>query len=1281
MRLHATRAVRNSAFGATTLLLAALTSLLAAFLFASSAGAATTTDRPLLLSFATGQRSAHGIAVDNATGAVYVTEENVDPGNSSPELVKFHADGTPWEFAGSGTNRLPLNSFGASVAVDNSGGSSQGTVYVGEPASVIPGGQLSQLRAFDESGSLLWKQIVPEQVWDLAVDQDGDLWTFSYVGSHIHEYDTSSNPPVELTSYEAGEVFTADVDASENLYLNQPVELEKWVGGAFDSLIDPSSREVSVDQSSATGHVFTSDFGNFTEFDADGNEVGTYASQFLSGGEFLSEVRAIAFNPASNRLYMLAGSQTWPSQSLAAPPKVLVFGAPQSGTVPDVAIEPASGVGVSSAQFSGTVNPQGTANEWYFEWKKEGSAWLAADSSPAQPLPSDATDHTVEFTAESLRGNTTYEVRLVAMNTANSLRSWSSAEPFTTTTAAAAPSVTIEPASDVTIDSAKIAGTVDPEGDTADWSVQLSTDPTCSEGFIDQPVENLTPGTSSAEPVESTLTGLLPSEHYCARIAATNSVGTAMSGVVEFTTEPVAPDQLEPIGVAPRLDTSARLNARVNPRGEDLTYHFEYSSDDGASWQTLPDEVEQSGARSQIVISQEASGLQPNTTYLFRVTIENPVGGGQSDERSFSTRTSQELELPARGYELVNSPDKGNQHALMPRSGTGQLPMSPDGNKVLWEVLGGAPGGYNGTGALFLSERTASGWQSRSLLPPASAQLGEGMNRYRLNYRTDDMSTFVLNSAKATAEGLGEVPDTTYVRIDAHQGQEILRRFEDDLISHAIDVTTDGSHVLTVDSKFTGQIVEIGSDSPEVVSIMPDGAEASCGVDAGNGFGGAGELGGGAGSQWQPGYHMIATTDASIVYFETRPNGSDCSGRRSLYVRDRGSGETTLIAGPDPTGHEPEFIRATPDGQGAYFLSYEQLDPSDSNTTQDIYRWDQAAAEANCLTCLVPDANVLGEGRKVFVSDDFSQIYFLSQAILVPGKGVEGDFNMYGLGEGQLRFIATVNAQLGTVRATSDGHVLVFPGDASRAVTSDETAAICPANKFDSAQTTCPQVFRYELEEESIECLSCDPNGLTTWSGVHFPTGLSYLAVDMSADGSFVALGTREPLTPQDDINGSDDVYEWHNGALRLVTDGTTEFPEGGFGVPSVKDVSDDGSTILYSAPEPGLTGYERDGLVNLYVARVGGGFPRPAVPTHCSEEACQGPLVPPPPERVPGSALAEGRGNVPSNVKRRRACRKKVVRRRGHGAGRRARCSSKKKQESRRGQKRTSHRNGGRGK
>ena len=154
-------------------------------------------------------------------------------------------------------------------------------------------------------------------------------------------------------------------------------------------------------------------------------------------------------------------------------------------------------------------------------------------------------------------------------------------------------------------------------------------------------------------------------------------------------------------------------------------------------------------------------------------------------------------------------------------------------------------------------------------------------------------------------------------------------------------------------------------------------------------------------------------------------------------------------------------------------------------------------------------------------------------------------------------------------------------------------------------------------------------------------------AVDfrLSGDGATTAFATAETLLGSD-INQDTDIYEWRLGALGLLTDGASDFPVE-FTAPQVLGIDRDGSDILFALAPPGggLTGFEDDELLNLYVARVGGGFPPPTSSPHCQEDDCQGPLVPAPSRKSPNSLTYEGKGNLKQGKK---PCRAGKVRQQG---------------------------------
>jgi len=1241
--------------------------LLGLALVASVAPAATKTERPLLFSFDTGLQTGNSIAVDDATGAVYVTESDGPGGlgslGSHPiSLKKFHADGTPWNFTATGSNVLPLYSNVATVAVDNTGGATQGDIYVAEPHNQkVRPSEAQQLVAYNPDGTVRWRATaLGGEVLQLAVDTSGNLWTFGGGSPSVHEYDPSTNPPTEVRSVGVGEGFGGELDSAGALYAlvyGEPgFVLQKWVNGSFDSIFTEGSSfqnrlsDISIDQSSAAGHVFVGHLDVIDEFEPNGTKLEAFAAGYLGGSEAEfgpNEARSIAYNNSLDRLYALVGNREGGSTA-GGKPRVLVFGTQQSGTEAVVTANAPSAVGVSSAHLSGTVNPENTSVEWHFEWKTPKQSWAGAGSSSAQALPSDASDHAVELDTNALRGGTSYQVRLVAVDTATRLASFSNTVSLTTTAAAAKPGVTITSPSNLTTSSAKVSGTVDPEGDTADWKVQLSKGAGCAGSFADQSIGQIEEGSTSPTPVEATLTALLPSESYCARIVATNSAGTTTSETKEFETLEVQPTQVFAAFVAPRTDTTARLNGYVNPEGAKLTYHFEYSSDGGTTWTSLPEGEDTSEARTPVLVSAELTGLQPQTPYSYRVTVENPAGGETSQPLSFTTRSTAEVTLPARGVELVNSPDKGTQNVRPPESAMGESQISEDGEKVVWRVFAGAPGGNNSAHALFLAKRTPSGWVSRSVQPPAADQVKGGELSYFLDAITPDLSHFVM--AVERPEVVGHPTYTAMVRLDDAQNQAVLAEGTRSYSGH-VDLTEDAKHVLII-AGGEGQLVDLGSGSPEVVSIMPDGAESECllrnGASFTGGVQGGSTIGDGPAEVWRPGYHLINTHDASIVYFEAHPNG-DCGAEESLYVRDRNAGVTTLID-PGTNKGEAEFMRTTPDGRYGYFATYSQLDPADTNQGRDIYRWDEESRESSCLTCVVADAKV---GDSI-ISDDFSRIYFQSKQQLVAGKGTEGGENVYLLHEGALSFVAEVEfAGLGLRESTgstvsADGADLLFVANASPGLTSDAvgtpTGCHYPTDGDESSATApCAELYRYEADQHSIECLSCAKNGTTTYR-VGSPFTGNYYDFRISADGSTVAFATKEPLVRLD-VNRNTDIYEWHNGSVRLVTDGVTAFQEGP-AAPQVNAVDQDGKNIFFSVVEPGLTGYEQDEFLNFYDARVGGGFPRPNPAVHCSEESCQGPLQAPPLQGSAGSASLSGAGNEKAQPKAR--CRRGQTRRHG---------------------------------
>ncbi len=113
----------------------------------------------------------------------------------------------------------------------------------------------------------------------------------------------------------------------------------------------------------------------------------------------------------------------------------------------------------------------------------------------------------------------------------------------------------------------------------------------------------------------------------------------------------------------------------------------------------------------------------------------------------------------------------------------------------------------------------------------------------------------------------------------------------------------------------------------------------------------------------------------------------------------------------------------------------------------------------------------------------------------------------------------------------------------------------------------------------------------------------------VSADGSVVIFSTKAPLVSHD-TNGATDVYMWEedghgtceesDGCISLVSDGVD--PHGTeYGI-----ISASGRSIAFQT-QRGLSPGDTDGVGDVYVAQVEGGFHTPHPPVHCgSPEACR---------------------------------------------------------------------------
>jgi hypothetical protein len=409
-----------------------------------------------------------------------------------------------------------------------------------------------------------------------------------------------------------------------------------------------------------------------------------------------------------------------------------------------------------------------------------------------------------------------------------------------------------------------------------------------------------------------------------------------------------------------------------------------------------------------------------------------------------------------------------------------------------------------------------------------------------------------------------------------------------------------------------------------------------------------------------------------------------------LYAHLGGS-ETVWVSGPqctpasacDNVSTEPytteeasraaavSFEGASADGSKAFFTTTQQLTNSDTDSTRDLYEYDFDAPPGQRLTQVSAGGSgdaTPGSGAEVEgvsrISEDGSHVYFVAKAVLTTepnGVGDEaqaGEDNLYAYDTTThlTAFVATLSPQdsadwapEGTtshpIQATPDGRFLVFTS----------VADLTPGDTSSAAQ-----VFEYDAQSGSLLRVSIGENGFNdngnTALGGATIVRTSYnvsgqaegftrggaLARTMSDDGSYVFFESPNGLTPKalDDVeidsegDLAQNIYEYHAGHVSLISDGNDTSligrVSGGRQKSGVLLAGTDasGADVFFTTVDP-LVFQDTDTQVDVYDARIGGGFPAPLEPPVCrGEETCKAPAAQPPPEPGAATSTFSGPGN-----------------------------------------------------
>jgi hypothetical protein len=213
---------------------------------------------------------------------------------------------------------------------------------------------------------------------------------------------------------------------------------------------------------------------------------------------------------------------------------------------------------------------------------------------------------------------------------------------------------------------------------------------------------------------------------------------------------------------------------------------------------------------------------------------------------------------------------------------------------------------------------------------------------------------------------------------------------------------------------------------------------------------------------------------------------------------------------------------------------------------------------------------------------------------------------------------------------TPDGRFLAFTTHARLAP--DDTNEAADVYRYDAQTGALARVSVGHQGEDQNGNGGSQPAELDPRRAGAFPEiNASLDSRSVSDDGNTIVFGTARPLQGTD-LSGKVEAYEWHDGQVTLLSGGRSAHDLGGDRAHLYKlalSLSPSGRDIVF-ATEQGFLPADTDGILDIYDARVDGGFPpQPPPPAECEgAESCHGPGTHESPPQNEGSSTFIGPPN-----------------------------------------------------
>lgn len=1162
--------------------------------------------------------SGTGIAVDSATGAVYVS----DTANDVVDI--FTLGETPQEapktapasevLATTATLHGELNPGGGSGALEYRFDYNRGSSCTGGQSAPVPNGELAEAKQAPVEAKVTGLQPNAQYTYCLvAIDPFGTTQ-----GSEV-SFETGKAPPVIV-----GESTSVPVRAKE---------------ATLQARINPNNQETSYSFQYAENPALT---GATTVPEAEPPLTG-----YSLEGQQVSVATGETLTPNTTYYYRVIAKNASNEEATGNIEHFTTAIPPEAPTGLS-----ASPVAATTATLNGVLNPNAAGNPGIYEFRYAQSATSCENGEVVGGVTLGNTPEAVKSEITGLLPGVPYTFCLRAENEAGEEATGTA--PVTFTTLAAAPTIEAKSQSvtEVTANSATLGAVVNPGGaETAYRFEYTSEEQFQREGFtgaarIPIPDGQLSPG-NEGNPVTAHPQGLQPGIVYHFRVVAENTISKSEG-------KPVV--------------------GEVGEKGEEIVHTFNtqtngaFALPDKRTWE-LVSPADKHGALiedPESVGAVQAATDGDSFTYLTSAPTESQPQGNSNHTQVLSTRTNSgwgSLDI-ATSREIANGFNQSAPHEEYRF-------FSEDLSLSVVQPVGVA-------------------------LAPLSPEATERTPFLRTDYTGGNREAPCVSSCYLPlvtgAPGFADVPEGTKIAptCTAMTAAEVCQ-------PEVEGASSDGHHIVlrsTYEPLTTGapngSLYEwTEGQQLQLVSILPNGTAANQMI-----LGSVLSLNG-SGHEKNIVKNAISVDGSRIVWSDTE----------GLYLRDVTSQKTVELGGKNA-----KFQVASGDGSRVFFTSNGDLSVFEAPSN--------GLLSAGHVTDLTPGGEL--RGLVLGASQDASSVYFVASGVLNTAPSASGEVaqtdqpNLYVYRAGVTKLIAVLSEEdhpdwgeyskgyVTPTRVSSNGRWLAFMSE--RPLTGYD-------NRDAASSVPDEEVFLYDAMADGgqgrLVCASCNATGARphgvfdeavisgktplfdrelAWDGGRWLAGNVpeattelYQSRYLSDSGSLF-FNSHDALVPSD-VNNTEDVYEYEpdgvgsctsatgpgssvslvgsKGCVSLISSGTNK-EESAF-----LDASEGGDDVFFLTSAQ-LSTLDSDSLVDVYDARVDGGFPVPSQQPACEGDACQSPVAAPN-DPTPGSLTFQGPGNVaphasPPVLKKAVRCKRGFVKKHGRCVKTRLKKKSKKR-------------------